>query len=103
MFGVYLVKKHNTKSNVWQNFGLMASEDGKIVEKEQDKPICRSCGKGVLAKGSNTTNLFQHLRKHHLLIYAELAPSSSSKSKSEVKVSSSKQATLAETIARSAK
>ena len=57
-FGMFLVKKRNTKSAVWQNFGLMATEDGKINEKEQDKPICRSSGKGVLAKGSNTTNLF---------------------------------------------
>ena len=65
------MKKRNTKSAVWQNFGLMATEDGKINEKEQDKPICRSCGKGVLAKGSNTTNLFQHLREHHPLTYAE--------------------------------
>ena len=104
-FGVFLMKKRNTKSNVWQSFGLMATEDGKIIEKEQDKPICRSCGKGVLAKGSNTTNLFQHLREHHLLTFAELAPSqSSSKSKStETEPASSKQATLEETITRSAK
>ena len=98
-FGMYLVKKRNTKSNVWQNFALMATEDGKIVEKEQDKPICRSCGKGVLAKGSNTTNLFQHLREHHPLVFAELAPPQSSKSKSTAEAEpSSKQATLAETI-----
>lgn len=103
-FGMYLVKKRNTKSNVWQNFALMATEDGKIVEKEQDKPICRSCGKGVLAKGSNTTNLFQHLREHHPLVFAELAPPQSSKSKSTAEAEpSSKQATLAETISRSAK
>ena len=68
-FGMFLVKKRNMKSAVWQNFGLMATEDGKINEKEQDKPMCRSCGKGVLAKESNTTNLFQHLCEHHPLTY----------------------------------
>ena len=48
------------------------------------KPICRTCGKGVLAKGSNTTNLFQHLREHHPQIYANLAPLASKvKSSSE--------------------
>ena len=65
----------------------------------QDKPVCRVCGKWhslasqpyystlapplekygwlarlVLGKASNTTNLFQHFREHHPMIYAELAP-----------------------------
>ena len=26
VFGVYVVKKPNTKSKVWQNFGIMATE-----------------------------------------------------------------------------
>ena len=77
LHGMFLVRKKNTKSSVWHNFGMMATEDGRVIEKEQDKPICRTCGKGVLAKGSNTTNLFQHLREHHPQIYADLAPSSS--------------------------
>ena len=72
VFGVYLVKKPNTKSKVWQNFGIMVRENGKIIEREKDKPICRTCRSGVQAKGSNTTNLFQHLRKHHPLVYSEL-------------------------------
>ena len=106
VFGMYLVKKRNTKSNVWQSFGLMATEEGMIIEKEQDRTICRSCGKGILAKGSNTTNLFQHLREHHPNIFADLAPSSSrasSKSKSTEAEPTERQATLTETIARSAK
>ena len=102
MFGVYLVKKPNTKSKVWQNFGITATEDGKIIEKEKDKPICRTCGSGVQAKGSNTTNLFQHLREHHPLIYSELAPPSKPKSV-EAEPCSSNQLTLTETVARSAK
>ena len=102
-FGMFLAKKRNTKNNVWQNFSLMATEDGKVVEKEQDKLICRSCGKGVFAKGSSNTNLFQHLWEHYPLIFAELAPSQSLKSKSTKVEFSSKQAMLTETIARSAK
>ena len=77
LHGMFLVRKKNTKSSVWHNFGVMATEEGRVIEKEQEKPICRTCGKGVLAKGSNTTNLFQHLREHHPQIYANLAPSSS--------------------------
>ena len=63
MFGVYVVKKHNTKSKVWQNFGIMATEDRKIIEREKDKPICRMCGSGVQAKGSNTTKLISALAR----------------------------------------
>ena len=74
LFGLFLVRKGNTKSNVWQDFCLMVTEDGKVIEKEQEKPICQTCGKGVLAKGRNTTKLFQHLHDHYLQIYANLAP-----------------------------
>ena len=51
-----LVKK-NTKSLVWLHFGLKANEEGVVVVDEQEKPIFRACGRGVLAKGGNTTNL----------------------------------------------
>ena len=47
----------------------LATKDGKAIE---DKPVCKVCGKCVLVKASNTTNLFQHLREHHPVIYAEL-------------------------------
>ena len=45
--GAYVVKKKNTKSAVWQHFGLRATEEGVIVDKEQDKPVCRTCGTSV--------------------------------------------------------
>ena len=101
LHGMFLVRKKNTKSSVWHNFGMMATEDGREIEKEQEKPICRTCGKGVLAKGSNTTNLFQHLREHHPQIYADLAPSSSkAKLNSGNNITeSTKQTTLEESIA----
>ena len=62
LLGMFLVRKKNTKSSIWYNFGVMATEDGRVIKKEQEKPICRTCSKRVLAKGSNTMNLFQHLR-----------------------------------------
>jgi len=64
VYGLFVVKK-NTKSSVWQNFALKATENGSVIENEQDRPICRFCAKSVLAKASNTTNLYQHLREHH--------------------------------------
>ena len=39
VFGVYVVKKPNTKSKVWQNFGIMATENGKIIEREKDSDM----------------------------------------------------------------
>ena len=75
---MFLVHKKNIKSSVWHNFGMMVTDDGRAIEKVQEKPICQTCGQGVLAKGSNTMNLFQQLREHHPQIYyANLAPSSS--------------------------
>ena len=55
------VPKKNTKSSAWLYFSLLATQDGKFIEIEQDRPVCKVCGKCVLAKASNTTNLFQHL------------------------------------------
>jgi len=49
--GLFVVKK-NTKSGVWQHFALKAIENGSVIENEQDRPICRFCGKGVLAKAT---------------------------------------------------
>ena len=71
--GVNLVKKRNTKSVVWTYFSIKAT-DGFPIEAEQERPLCRSCGRAVLAKGGNTTNLFQHLREHHPDLYAEASP-----------------------------
>lgn len=69
--GSYVIKKKNTKSCVWKEFGIRSDEKGKVIESEKERPMC---GKGVQAKGSNTTNLFQHLRDNHPAIYSQLAP-----------------------------
>ena len=104
VFGQFVVKKKNTKSSVWQLFSLLATENGKVVEKEQDRPICRTCGKRVQAKASNTTNLFQHLREHHPMIYAEVAPKKLPKrgESSQTSTSNTTQVTLGGLVAKSA-
>ena len=65
---VFVVKKRNTKRSIWQCFSLVATEDGKVVEKEQDILIRRKCGKRVQAKASITISLFQHSHEHHPMI-----------------------------------
>ena len=59
--GISVVKKRNTTRVVWDYFGLRANPDGSVVQGEADYPVCRSCGKSVLAKGGNTMNLLTHL------------------------------------------
>ena len=103
MFGLLLVCKRDTKKQHVAEFGLMATEDSKVIKKVQEKPICRTCGKGVLAKGRNTMNLFQHLREHHPQMYADLASSASKLKSSSESEANTKQPTLSESIACSAK
>ena len=97
--GVFVVPKKNTKSSAWLYFSLPVTQDGKVIENEQDRPVCKVCGKHVLAKASNTTNLFQHLREHHPTAYAELGPKKVVKR--EYSSSSSSQPTLGSIITSS--
>ena len=68
-----LVKKPHTTSSVWAHFGLKGDEKGLPIPDEIEKLVCRHCKKVVLAKLSNTSNLFSHLEDHHPEIYAELS------------------------------
>ena len=70
--GACVVSKKKTKSCVWNEFGLRSTDDSKVIENEKNSPLCLTCGKSVQAKGSNTTNLWQHLREHHPSVYAEI-------------------------------
>lgn len=72
-----LVKKPNTKSIVWNYFGLKANENNIPLPEEEEKPVCRTCKKGVPAKGGNTSNLLTHLRDHHPDLHAEAVPHTS--------------------------
>ena len=82
----------------------MATDDGNEVEKVQDRLICLKCGKQVLVKASNTTNLFKHLREHHPLIYAEVVAKKLPKwgESSQLGPSTATQAMLGELVAKSA-
>ena len=60
-----LVKKPHTISLAWKYYSVKANDKGVPIESELDGPICNLCHKRVLAKRSNTTNLFSHLQKHH--------------------------------------
>ena len=71
--GVCVVKKKKTKRSIWKEFGIRATEEGKIITSEQSSPLCLTCGKSVQAKGSNTNNLWQHLREHHPSVYTEIS------------------------------
>lgn len=72
-----LVKKPNSKSIVWNYFGLKADEHDIPLREEEDRPVCRTCKKAVPAKGGNTSNLLTHLRDHHPDLHTEAIPHSS--------------------------
>ncbi len=72
-------KPFRTTSAVWHYFGFVPDGEGR--PKDEDKPICKLCSKSVLSKGSNTSNLFAHLRVNHPTIHAQIRkarPTSSS-------------------------
>ena len=64
------------KSVIWNYFGVKGDESGKPVKEDIDKPVCKLCKKPVLAKRSNTTNLFHYLQEHHPDAYSKIVPSS---------------------------
>ena len=56
-----LVSKQNTKAFIWKHFGFSTDGNGR----PRGNPKCRLCGTEVLAKDSNTSNLYSHLRYKH--------------------------------------
>ena len=69
-----LVKKPHCKSVVWNYFGLELNENNVPVKEKEDKPVCQTGKKTVLAKGGNTLNMLTHLPDHHPELYAEAQP-----------------------------
>ena len=67
--GSTIVAKANATSAVWTYFGFEADEKGKA--RIVSEAICRLCNARVKARGSNTSNLFSHLKVHHPLKHAE--------------------------------
>ena len=93
-----LVPKPNAKAAVWKYFGFVPNSSG--TPEDLDSPICkyRSCGVAVPAKSGNTTNLYNHIKKHHTSLYAELNASNSIPKPK--KTSSGQQATIVECISK---
>lgn len=60
-----LVAKRKCMSIVWRYFRF-TKEDV-----EQREVLCRSCRRIVPARTGNTTNLFNHLEKHHKVLFEE--------------------------------
>ena len=65
-----LVKKPNSISVVWTHFGFEPDRDGKPVNEEL--AVCRLCYRKVRTRGSNTSNLFSHLRTAHAKEYSAI-------------------------------
>ncbi len=62
-FSQPLVHKKNTTSQVWYYFRFDPDSNGR--PKNCDTPKCKLCLVCVTAKWGNTSNLLNHLRKHH--------------------------------------
>ena len=63
-----LIAKPKTKSAVWNFFRVESDSDGH--PSNTNKPICCKCLEPVAASYGNTSNLFNHFRLKHPLVYA---------------------------------
>ena len=52
----------NAKSAVWKYFGFLADDSGCIIDRT--RAVCRLCRFAIRFSG-NTTNLGNHMHKHH--------------------------------------
>ena len=95
--GINLVKKKNSKSIVWDYFGLKAEDDGLVLKDNEARPVCRTCYKQIMCKGGNTSNLFSHLRDKHPALYKE---ANQGKTAATVVASSSSGAASSRAVAR---
>ena len=60
-----LVPKRSSTSVIWHYFGF------DITDVQQKKVLCKTCRRIVATSRGNTTNLRQHLKKHHGHLYEE--------------------------------
>lgn len=73
-----LFKKPGTKSVALNYFGSKADESGKVLAKGEDRSVCRSHKKAVLARVVlQQTFTPSHSRDHHPDLNVEAAPSCS--------------------------
>ena len=64
---IFLVKKKNSKSIVWDYFGLKA-DDGSVLKDNEARPVCRTCYKQIMCKGV-TQAIFSHTCETNILLY----------------------------------
>lgn len=62
------VKRRN--SPVWRYFGFIKNPEGDL--KEDGFPLCKMCHRRVAAKDGTTSNMLNHLRRHHQAEYEEV-------------------------------
>ncbi|KAM9444824.1 uncharacterized protein Hap1MRO34_023872 isoform 2-T2 [Clarias gariepinus] len=62
------VKRRN--SPVWKYFGFIRDTEGDL--KEDGFPLCKMCHRRVAAKDGTTSNMLNHLRRHHPAEYEEV-------------------------------
>ena len=66
-----------------------------------EQVICRFCQNLVITRGSNTSNLFSHLRNHHPKEHTDASKAKSSKGKQQMNDNDQlKQITLQESVER---
>lgn len=82
------MSKKKAFSPEWAYFGFKPDTN------DESKPICRLCGRLVLAKASNTSNLFSHLKNKHPRQYAEIKSGTSSSSTSKESTGPSSQVNI---------
>ena len=72
-------KKKRLRSAVWEHFGYKKDAQGLV--KDDGFPICKACRQAISCKGSNTSNVQQHLRDHHPDLHAKLVKVSKQQAK----------------------
>ena len=74
-----LIAKPKTKWAVWNFFRVESDSEGR--PSNTNKPICCKCNEPVAASYGNTSNLFNHLRRKHPLVYARIHDKKKSKNR----------------------
>ncbi|XP_022533222.2 uncharacterized protein LOC103043043 isoform X3 [Astyanax mexicanus] len=66
---IHAPEKHHN-SPVWKYFGFLKNSEG--VVKEDSFALCKMCLRKVAAKDGTTSNMLNHLRRHHETEYEEV-------------------------------
>ena len=74
-----LVSEKNTKAFIWKYFGFIPDENGQLTRNSR----CHLCELEVLAKDSNTSNLYSHLRHKHPDTHSVVQTATETKGKKE--------------------